>query len=494
MSEEIKNQNSLFELFAGSQLTLSEAEEKAKQEAGRPKVERFRIGEDGEYLIRILPLAPELDENKNPKLTGRKGWEYPLHQLFLRIVLPAKKGGKAKSINIPVIRATDKSIGMSIDLIDKYVSIAKELYGDDEDLMKMVTGNSFGGGLRWSYQHALYVLDLSSDKERAKGPQLWQCSHSQYTTIRDAELRLWKENIEDGEKQDCSPVAWFENAYPVKAIRKTDKKTEYTFEIARKTNDVTGNEVETLLDAPRIPELIYRFTRYQLEAEIVFLQQYDEQHQMNVCKEADFQEAIETLKGELPADDNSHFDLANAEQGKNKESVEVTIDSLWAEYDKIADEGLSERSDEYQELREKIRQFAEDNDLDVRLSRSKNNKQLLEEIEEAYEDQQKEIKNTDKAKAGVDERGDEDGETSKSAHRTYDDDGVDGDKEEEKQSAPARRRRPRPSADDEEDHPSKPDDKGEGEDDSTKDKAESDGVDDKEDGQADRQLHRRRRR
>lgn len=167
MSEELKK--SVFSLFAQTQMTYAEAEEKAKQEAGKPKVERFRIGEDGEYTIRVLPLAPAIDENGNALPMERKGYEYPIHQLFLGINLPAKKGKKSKKINIPVIRATDKGIDKSVDLIDTYVRIAKELYAGDEDLLKVVTGGSFGGGLRWSYQHAMYVLDLSTEKSRAKG-------------------------------------------------------------------------------------------------------------------------------------------------------------------------------------------------------------------------------------------------------------------------------------------------------------------------------------
>ncbi len=390
---------SVFSLFAQAQLTYAEAEEKAKQEAGKPKIERFRIGEDGDYTVRILPLAPPLDSEGNPLPMERRGYEYPLHQLFLGIELPKKdkKSKKAKKISIPVVRATDKGIDKSVDLIDTYVRIAKELYAGDDELLEVVTGGSFGGGLRWSYQHAMYILDLSSEKTRAKGPQLWQCSNAQYNSINGAGLRLWGELKADGEQETC-PISWFTNAYPIRITRTTKAKTEYSFDIGRKTVDVTEEEVTKLLDLPRIPEIVNRFTRYQLEAEIVFLQQYDEQHQMEVCKEPDFIEAVEKLKGEMPADDSSHFDIASAGSDKNSETSEVTIDSLWAEYDRIADEGLSERSDEYQELREKIRQFAEDNDLDVRLARSKNNQQLLEEIEDAMGDKKGQSVSTSKEK------------------------------------------------------------------------------------------------
>lgn len=383
MSEELKKR-SAFELFAQVKQTFVEAEEKAKQEAGSPRVDRFRIGEDGEYSIRILPLAPELDSEGNVLPLDRKGYEYPIRQLFLAIETPSKKGGKKKVVNIPVIRTTDKGVDYSVDLIDTYVKIAKEMYADDEELIKLITGNSFSGGLRWNYQHAIMLLDLSSDKERAKGPQLWTCSHSIYKTIDEAKMRLWRDLREDGGQETC-PISWFTDAYPVKVIRKNNNgKTDYDIEIGRKTVNVKEEEVEKLLELPRIPEQIYRYTKYQLEATLVFLQQYDEKHDMEVCKEPDFIEAVEKLKGELPADDNSHFDLTGV-AGKEGSKDEVTINSLWSEYDMIVDQDLNEKSDEYQELREKIRQFIEDNNIDVRISRTKTNQQILEEIEDALD-------------------------------------------------------------------------------------------------------------
>lgn len=390
MSEE-KRKLSAFEAFQQTQLTFAEAEEKAKQEAGAPKVERFRMGEDGEYSIRVLPLAPSFDNEGNILPMDRKGYEYAVHQFFLGIKVPNKKGKKPKKLSIPVIRTTDKEVGKSVDLLDTYVKIAKEMYGDDEALMKLLTSSSYEGGIRWNYQHALMVLDVSSDNERAKGPQVWQCSHSQYKDLDAAKMRLWAElKADDG--QDTCPISGFTDAYPVKVIRKTENnKTSYTIEIGRKTLDITEAEAEKLLELPRLPEQLYRYTRYQMEATLAFLQQYDEEHDMEVCKEPDFIEAVETLKGELPADDTSHFDLANA-SGKDSDKDEVTIDSLYNEYDSIVDQGLNEKSDEYQELREKIRMFIEAKDLDVRISRTKNNLQLLEEIDEALDAQAKQPK------------------------------------------------------------------------------------------------------
>lgn len=458
MSEE-KRKLSAFEAFAQVQLTYAEAEEKAKQEAGAPRVERFRIGEDGEYSIRILPLAPSFDKEGNILPMDHRGYECPLHQLFLKIEVPAKKGGKAKKVNIPVIRTSDKEVGYSVDLIDTYVKIAKEMYANDEELIKLISDTTYSGGLRWNYQHAMMILDVSSDKERAKGPQLFQCSRSQYKDIDAAKMRLWKELLEDGEQASC-PISGLTGAYPVKIIRGNNNgKTEYTIEIGRKVLNIKEEEAEKLLELPRIPEQIYRFTRYQLEAILVFLQQYDEKHGMEVCKEPDFQEAVEKLKGELPADDNSHFNLSEA-SAKDNGKEEMTIESLYREYDAIVEQDLSEKSDEYQELREKIRQFVSDKELDVRLSRTKNNQQLLQEIEEALDS--KSTKVADKAKAADEEEPAQRAARPNKVERNDDsDDAEQDDTEKVSDETPRRQRLARPKVDDTENDEEKPADSDE---------------------------------
>lgn len=411
MSEE-KRKMSAFEAFQQTQLTYEEAVEKAKKEAGAPKVDRFRTGEDGEYAVRVLPLAPVFDKDGNILPMDRKGYEYAVHQFFLAIKVPNKKGKKPKKISIPVIRTTDPEVGYSVDLIDTYLQIAKELYSEDKELLDKITKSSYEGGIRWSYQHAMMVLDVSSDKERAKGPQIWQCSHSQYKDLNSAIMRLWAEMLPDG--QTTCPVTGLTDAYPVKIIRKTEKNnTTYTIEIGRKVLDVKEEEFEKLLELPRIPEQIYRYTRYQMEATVAYLQQYDEDHDMEVCKEPDFIEAIEKLSGELSPEDTSHFDINNADKNEGTEAG-VTLESLFTEYDNIVDQGLSEKSEEYLDLREKIRQFIEDNHLDIRLSKSKNNLQMLNEIEEAMDSQ-----------------------PAKPAKK---------EPEEEAPAAPARRRAPKPKA------------------------------------------------
>ena len=454
-----------FDILRQTKQTFEEAEAQIKAESFSKRAELFRMSSDGEFSVRILPLVPEIDPEGNVLPMERRGFEYPVHQQFLKIDLPKKKNEKkAKSINIPVVCATDKGVGKSVDLIDTYVKIAKELYPDDADLSELLGRGNFNGGLKWSFIHSMYVLDLSKKGER-RGPLIWNASHAQYCDIRDAKQRLWIKEREKDPERDC-PVCGFENAYPVNIIRKTGNgnRTEYTIEIDRYTDDLSEEELGKLFDAPRIPEQVYSFNRYSLEAEVEFLKQYDEKHDMEVCQEQDFKDAVEKLKGELDPEDKSHFDINKS--GDDKEGKggkdEITVNSLWAELDAIDDAGLSEKSDEYQELREKIRQFIEDNDLDIRLTRSKNNEALIREVEDAMEDKAKAP--VSKKKEVEPEKDEKPSDRRSRGRREEPDDEPEPDEKEEakadepepEEERPARRRRPRPSDDDDDDKPEKP--------------------------------------
>ena len=392
MSEEVKKLN-LFGIFGQVQESYQEAEAKAKSEQGAPKIERFRTGEDGKYQIRVLPLAPVMGDNGELLEMDRKGYEYPLKQMFLDIQVPGKgKNGKPKVINIPVINATQKGVGKSIDLIDTYVKIAKELYADDQEVLDLIASNSFSHGLKWQSLRCMYVLDLD---HRNKGPQLYQQSYSQYRDMDDAKLDLWNDLLEDNEKQPC-PISSFNNAYPVTITRKNNNgKTEYKFAIkttkASSNYDLTEEELQRLWDMPRINEVIYRYTKYQAEATKVFLEQYDERHDLEVTKEKDFEDAFKTLIGELPKDDTSSFDLSKADKSKDGDGDgkgELTFDDLCDRYDAIVDQDLPSDSDEYQDLRADIAKFAKDNGLDLRVSHSKSNQDLLDELEDLLDEQE----------------------------------------------------------------------------------------------------------
>lgn len=375
----------VFEIFASNAQTYEDALKKKASEQISKKIERFRTTEDGEYKVRVLPLAPLFDAENNPlpKEEQRDGYEYPVYQQFITVKTPAKGKKKAGKISIPVVRTTQKGVDLPVDIIDEYVKIAKD-YG--EDIADKISKNGFSGGLKWSYQHAMYVLDLSKNR---KGPLLYTCSGSQYRSIEDEKFNIWDQLRENRpERPNACPLCSFANAYPLTIKRgNNNNKTEYNFSLNAlgKEDVLTEDELNALLNMSRIPNEIYRYTRYQFEATLVFLEQYDEMLQIDVCAQEDFRAAVEQLRAALPKDDTSHFSLdSTGDKGGDgtSKSVEITLDSLWDENDSIEDQGLGKTSDEYKELREKISQYIQDHDLDMRVSHSKSNAQLLADIDE----------------------------------------------------------------------------------------------------------------
>lgn len=178
---------SVEDLFLKSQESYETAQARAAEEnKGFAKTEFFRMEKLGTYRLRVLPIAPNPDGT-----TDRNGYEYPIHQMLLELEKPSKSN-KAQYAYVTVPRTTDA--GYSIDLIDTYrkmaVSEAKD--NGNEKMAEKIAGGSFGGGLKFSYGHATYILDLD---ERAKGIQLLTLSHSQFKDLDERKFKLWQKKI-----------------------------------------------------------------------------------------------------------------------------------------------------------------------------------------------------------------------------------------------------------------------------------------------------------
>lgn len=380
MEEMIK---SPLDLFADVQETYEEALQKSADESKSfTKTKHFRMDSVGTYSVRILPLAPTKQSDGAYKL-DRKGYEYPTKTQLLKLTNPNPKSKKDQNFYVTVTHAD--YVGLSVDLIDTYIQVAEEKYGDDEKLMKKINGSGFEGGLKWSSQRAMYVFDTNKKDE---GIQLLTLSYSQYKDLEDRKIAVWNKLRNKDPKTFC-PISSIKGAYPVEISRKEEnRKITYTFnvDVLANTMPLSEAELQSLLDTPRIPEVLYRYSRFHLEATIEFLKQYDEKNEMDVMSSKAITEAIEKIKMELPADDKSHFsfDKKDHEDGEGS-SEEATIDTLWKRWEDLNERGIGDKSDEGQELRDDIRAFIDDNDLHVRVVRGKSNQDLLEAIEDALE-------------------------------------------------------------------------------------------------------------
>lgn len=143
-----------------------------------------------------------------------------------------------------------------------------------------------------------------------------------------------------------------------------------------------------MLNAPRIPEIIYRYSRYQFEATIEYLKQCDKKYGLGIMEQEEVKEAIETLRAELPKEDTSSFtfDKRAKDSKDNAENTVISLDDLFDRFDELQEQGLGDKTEEGQELRALIRAFIEQEKLGVRVTRSTTNRDLLDLIEEAIQE------------------------------------------------------------------------------------------------------------
>lgn len=373
---------SIEDLFLGIQESYAEAQARAIEEnKSFAKTEFFRFDKFGMYRLRVLPIAPSKAD-----VVERKGYEYPVHQFLMELERPAG-GGKQPNMYVTAPRATDA--GYSLDLIDSYrrlaVGMAKE--AGDEKLADKIGGGSFGGGLRFNYGHAMYIIDLN---ERSKGIQLLTLSHAQFKELDERKFKLWEKKIAKNPHHPC-PISSVHNAYPVEIEkRKNGGKTEYYISIDNESENepLSKEELTMLVNSPRIPEIVYRYSRYHFEATIEFLKQCDAKYMLRVMDTPQMAEAIETLRNEIPAEDTSSFsfDKRSKDSKDNAESNAISLDMLYDRFEVLKDKRLGDKTEEGQELRALIRSFIEQEKLPVRVTRSMTNDELLDMVEDAVQD------------------------------------------------------------------------------------------------------------
>lgn len=370
-------EKSIQDLFSESQESLEEAQaRKAEETVSFVKAKYFMMDALGTYNIRILPLSPKSD---------RRGYEYPVRQMLLKINNP-NQSAKKKQMYVKVCKATEA--GYSVDLIDTYKKLALNVVKDDEDLVKKIKGGTFGGGLAYSYNHAMYIIN--TDKE-ADGMMVWEASNGQFKDLEDQKESVWKKMITKTKnpKFPC-PISSWNKGYPIEITKKKENnKTEYKFvvDLVSDCYELSEKQLQDLMNAPLLPEIIYRYTKYHLEATVEFLKQYDETSDLHIMDEEEMKNAIETLKGELPADDTSSFSFSSNDEKKEEEdnTDDITFDKLSAIYDDLQEKKLGDKSEEGQNLRSLIAEYIKGKNLSVSIKRGKSNCDLLDEIEAELE-------------------------------------------------------------------------------------------------------------
>lgn len=377
--EDVKDM-SLVDIFSQCQETLDEAKKKNQAESST-RAQYLRLSKDGIYNVRILPLAPVIDADGNVIPPERKGYEYPSKEYVCKINTgKLDKKGKEIVQFVNICNARLVYPDLPNDLLDLYVATACELHADDAKLCKTIKSSSFNGGLKYDAKRCMYVLDID---KRNDGLMILQLSFAQYKELENRKLKLWSKLAKRGEVP-C-PISSPMHAFPIEIERKNDNgKTsyEYTIDQTNGQDQLSDAELQALLDAPRLPDVLYKYTRYHLEATITFLKQMDERFGIKVMKEQAIQDCIDQIKLKLPSDDQSHFTMKGEDDSDGSDAGISSLDDLYKIYDSLEAAGKSDRSEEGADLRAQIREFIESNELDIKVSRTKSNLDLLQEIED----------------------------------------------------------------------------------------------------------------
>ena len=296
-----------------------------------------------------------------------------------------KDPSTGKETYVGACKATEA--GLSVDLIETYRKLALVKAKGDEDLTKKLKSGTFSGGIGYDSKRAMYIFDLNS--ENPTEMMLWKASNGQFKAIEEQKLTVWQEIIDESEDPATPcPISSWNAAYPVTIKKKKGAKTEYTFTISTigKKNKLGQPELKALVDAAPIPELIYRFTKYHLEAEIEYLKQYDEVIGMDIMESEEIENVIATMKAELPASDTSSFSFKSKDGDSEDDEQTLSYDAIVAAYDNFQDNNGKERSEEGQDLRAMVIEYINRKGLDVQVTRKKTINDLMNEIEEIIDD------------------------------------------------------------------------------------------------------------
>ena len=142
-------------------------------------------------------------------------------------------------------------------------------------------------------------------RDRAKGVQMMTLSHAQFKDLDERKFKLWSKKLAKNPSYPC-PISSVYDAYPVEIEkRKNGAKTEYVISIDNESEPVplTKEELTALMGAPRIPEIIYRYTRYHLGATVEFLKQCDGIYGMSLMETDEMKTVIDTLAREAQRPD-----------------------------------------------------------------------------------------------------------------------------------------------------------------------------------------------
>lgn len=367
-----------------------EAEEEKARTAGFVKIPFYSMKTPKTYKVRVLPLKPVGD-------TVQKGYTYPVHKMVVSVA--RNSGTKPMFVNItrPDYAGIDGDIGRL------FRNAVLRLADDTKNKELKEAVNHGMDGVKYRAKEIMYVIDVDTrvDKDGAPLIQSLELSYTQAKDIRAQVKANWEDANKDGEKDQC-PVSRIKDAYSLNIIKSgAGLETSYSFSLSRKNNEtLTEEELIKWVGLPTIPEHFYTYTRYQHEALLAYLKQWENDHGLDITSTPEFIEMNNHVLSQIPESDKSHFAVSEKDSDVT-EVGSVQLDGLVELLDIIESEGLDEReSEEAGKLRGDIGIFIEENSLKTTITRDKSNKELIDEIITEIQEQAENARENESAKKG----------------------------------------------------------------------------------------------
>lgn len=367
-----------------------EAEEEKARTAGFVKIPFYSMKTPKTYKVRVLPLKPVGD-------SVQKGYTYPVHKMVVSVA--RNSGTKPVFVNItrPDYAGIDGDIGRL------FRNAVLRLADDTKNKELKEAVNHGMDGVKYRAKEIMYVIDVDTrvDKDGAPLIQSLELSYTQAKDIRAQVKANWEDANKDGEKDQC-PVSRIKDAYSLNIIKSgAGLETSYSFSLSRKNNEtLTEEELIKWVGLPTIPEQFYTYTRYQHEALLAYLKQWENDHGLEITSTPEFIEMNNHVLSQIPESDKSHFAVSEKDSDVT-EVGSVQLDGLVELLDIIESEGLDEReSEEAGKLRGDIGIFIEENSLKTTITRDKSNKELIDEIITEIQEQAENARENESAKKG----------------------------------------------------------------------------------------------
>ena len=316
--------------------------------------------EDGKTLkIRIFPAHPGIEDFYLPKkcywltVAGNDG------EPRRTTVLDSKVHG-----------------GTKFDLVEEYVKWAKKKWAKDSDKLDALTGTGQNqNSLNPSYTWLCYADRMTGDEQlRAK---LWEFKKM----VRDAMNKLAFSEDED-EAIEVDPFTDPDEGLPimVKYMKNPNKKKgenyyEVSFPKKVTARPLTDEEIEYFMTLKPLTEVLPKYGMRDFERALEGLQNFDEEHEMEMFEDDAWLEHVEEIKAQYDGDSEEEDDDKPA---KKKTSKKVSKKVVEEDEDEAED---ADDSDDEEEEEEKPKKKSS------KVAPAKKSKKVEEEEDEEEEDE-----------------------------------------------------------------------------------------------------------